>query len=68
MKSMLSEKMAVSAAAIHDVMAKSSLQEAGCLLDDTAEARQFPQELPLWRQLVGSNFVQAAERFCSKMK
>ena len=60
MKSVLSEKMAVSATTVHDVMAKSSLEEAGCLLDDPREPRNSRKSCPLWRQLVGSNFVQTA--------
>ena len=59
-ESVLSEKMPVSAAAVHNVMAKSSLEEAGCLLDDPREPRNSCKSCTLWRQLIGSNFVQAA--------
>lgn len=59
MKSMFSKKMPVSAAAIHDVMAKSSFKEAGCLLDDARKPCDSRKSCALSGQLVGSNFIQA---------
>ncbi len=60
MKSVLSEKMAVSAAAVHDVMAKSSFKEAGCFLDDPREPRNSCKSCAFRRKLIGPDFVQAA--------
>lgn len=58
---MLSKKMAVSAAAVHDVVAKSSFKEAGGFLDDAREPRNPCKRYPLGRKFVGANFFEAAE-------
>ena len=53
--------MAVSAAAVHDIVAKSSFKEASCFLDDAREPRNPCKSCPFGRKFVGANFLEAAD-------
>ena len=56
MEAMLPEKMTVSTAAIHDVMAERAFEKTAGLLDDSRKPRNPIERGTLRRQLVGANF------------